>query len=618
MYKHFGKALLTMTVGLMLLTSCSPKSDTEEAASKYAPSFPPMVKFNAKDWQTNTKFEPIGDKRAKKGGTMTLIWSWPDFPPTIRGEGPNANLAALRELHDMVYDTLVKLHPETLEIMPCLANYWQIAKDKKTFRFKINPKAKWADGSEVTADDVVATWEHMVDSKIKDPYNNIFYGDNFEKPIIEDKYTIKLVTKKLNWRLFVDFGANMKIYPAKYIRIPGEDYLKKYQWKMVMGSGPYEMKRSDLQKGKSISLTRRKDYWAENEPMNIGLHNFDKLKWVVVRDETLQFEQFKKGDFDFYRETTARKWVQETDFDKVKKGWIQKRKIYTKKPQGFSGFIFNMRKAPFNDKRVRLAFCYLFNREKLMDQLFYNQYDFIDSYFPGSIWGNPDNEKIRFNPEKAAKLLADAGWTKRNKEGFLVDKNNKPFEINFEYGVQGLQRVFTVVVEDFKNAGIKINLKLIDTRTLLKKIDERNFILHYQSWTGEVFPNPESSWMSELADKNSSNNLPGFKNKRVDELCKKYNLTFDLKERIKLSKEIDNLIFNEHPYALGWYGPYTRILYFDKFGYPDTYFRKTLDGDERDAKSLWWLDESKEKILKDAIKNNKTLKAGKVEVKPWD
>jgi len=606
-----------LIIGLFFLFSCTNKVEEQETSVKYNPSFPELLQFNPTEWLTNNKYKPIGDKRAIKGGDLTLLWAWPDYPPTLRGEGPNANLAALKELHNLIYESLINLHPETLEVIPGLANYWQIASDKKTFRFRINPKAKWADGSEITADDVLATWEHLVDKAIKDPYTNILFGEKFEKPVIEDKYTIKLVTKELNWRLFVEFGAYMKIYPAKYIRIPGDEYLKKYQWKFVMGSGPYELKASDLIKDKSIALTRRKDYWSEKEPMNIGLNNFDKIKWVVVRDETLQFEKFKKGEIDVYRENTARRWVQETDFDKVKKGWIQKRKIYTKKPQGFSGFVFNMRKPPFNDKRIRLAFAYLFNREKLIDQLFFKQYEFIDSYFPGSIWANPDNPKIRYNPEKASALLAEAGWSKRNSEGILVDKNNKPFEIAFDYGSQGMQRVFTVVAEDFKKAGIKLNLKLIDTRTLIKKIDERNFLLHSQAWTADIFPNPESSWMSELADKDSNNNVAGFKNKKLDELCKQYNLNFDLDERIKLIREIDKIIFNEHPYALGWYANYTRILYFNKFGYPATYFKKTLEGDERDAKQLWWYDSEKEKALNEAMKNNKTLPVGEVIVKPW-
>jgi len=616
MHKNrFVKLLFITFFALLFMISCATeKTNSGGDNLNYNPTFPSLLQFNPNEWLTNKNYKPTGDKRAKRGGELVMTWT--EFPPTLRGEGPNSNLVTINELQSMVYETLVGLHPETLEFVPGLADYWQISPDKRTFRFRINPKAKWADGSEVTADDVLASYEHCVDKGIKDPYQNILYEGSYEKPVIEDKYTIKVTTKELNWRLFLYFGGSMKVYPAKYIRIPGAEYLKKYQWKMLMGSGPYDLKDSNVIKDKSITLTRRKDYWGDDDPMNAGLNNFDKLKWVVVRDEGIQFEKFKKGEIDYYIVSRAQEWIQETDFDKVKKGLIQKRKVYTKKPQGFSGFVFNMRKPPFNDKKVRLAFAYLFNRERLMDQLFFKQYDFLDSYYPSSVWGNPDNPKIRYSPQKASELLAQAGWAKRNAEGWLVDKNNKPFEVSFEYGAQTMQRVFTVIAEDFKKAGIKLNLKLIDPRTLLKKIEERNFILHYQNWGAIIFPNPESSWMSELADKNSNNNIPGFKNKRVDELCKTYNVTFDQNERVKLIREIDSIIFNEHPYALGWYANYTRILYQNKFGYPDTYFSKT--GDETGIKTYWWLDPDKEKTLNDTIKNNKTLPVGETMIKPWE
>ena len=612
--KNYFKIALVSTFSLAMI-SCGGTKDTVEENVNYKPSFPPMIKFNAKEWKTNNNYKPLGDPRAKKGGEFTM--AWPEFPATLRGEGPNSNQISISEMNGMVYETLIGIHPETLEFVPGLANYWDVSKDKRTFRFRINPKAKWADGSDITADDVLASWEHEVDKNIKDPYANILYEGSYEKPVIEDKYTIKVHTKELNWRLFMYFGGSMKIYPAKYIRIPGQEYLKKYQWKMVMGSGPYELKPGNMEKQKSLTLTRRKDYWGDSDPHSVGTNNFDRLKWTVVRDDELQFEKFKKGELDYYDVLKAQRWVQETDFDKVKKGWIQKRKIYTEKAKGFSGLVFNMRKAPFSDKKVRLAFAYLFNREKLINQLFYNEYDFLDSYYPGGVWANQGNEKIRYNPEKAAKLLADAGWKKRNKEGILVDKNNKPFELLFEYGDPSMKRIYTVVVEDYMKAGIKWELKLIDAKTLLKKIEERSFLLHHQNWGSITFPNPESSWMSELADQPSNNNLPGFKNKRVDELCKQYNVAFDQKERIKLIREIDGLIFNEHPYALGWGAPYTdRIMYYNKFGHPDTYFSKT--GYYSDMKSLWWLDPVKEKALKDAMQNNKSLPVGETIVKPWN
>ncbi|MBU2530989.1 MAG: extracellular solute-binding protein [Elusimicrobia bacterium] len=568
--------------------------------------------FNPAGWDSNNDFPLIGSPKAKKGGELRSFWT--SYPPTLRTEGPNSNLVTTSEIQGLIYESLVGLHPTTMEYIPGLADYWQISPDKRKFSFHINPKATWSDGSPVTAEDVVSTWEFRVREDIKDPYSVMIWGGSFEKPVAESKYVVSVKTKELNWRLFLYFGG-MAIYPAKETKgLTGEKYLEDYNWKMWMGSGPYELKPENIVKENSLFVTRRNDYWAENERRNIGQNNFDKMLWKVILDEELAFEKFKKGEIDYYVVSKAQRWLEECDFDKIKKGWMQKRKIFTQAPKGYSGFVFNMRKPPFNDKNVRKAFAYLFNRENLIDKLFFNEYDFIDSYYPGRDWGNSENTKIRYNPRRAAMLLKRAGWKTRNKDGWLINDKGEIFEIDLEYGSQSWNRIHKVIKEDIEKAGIKLNLKLIDARTLMKKVTERNFTLHYQSWGALLFPNPKSSWNSELAGPNT-NNIAGFKNKRVDELCEKYNLIFDRTEQKKLIKEIDGIIFKEHPYALGWYSNNSRILYENKFGHPKEYFSKI--GDYKDIKTMWWYDTAKEKALSEAIKNDKSLPIGETIQKPW-
>ncbi|MDT8285511.1 MAG: extracellular solute-binding protein [Elusimicrobiales bacterium] len=574
----------------------------------------PAAAFDPAGWETNRNFPLLGSPDAKKGGTLRYFWS--SFPPTLRTEGPNSNQSTTAEVHGLIYESLVGLHPETLEYIPGLADYWKISPDKRTFYFHINPKARWADGSPVTADDVVATWEFRVRKDIKDPYSNMIWGGSFEKPVAEGKDVVSVRTKEVHWRLFLYFGG-MAIYPAKEMgKLTGEKYLDEYNWKLQMGSGPYELRPEDVKSQQSVTMTRRKDYWGRNERANIGLYNFDRINWQLILDEELAFEKFKKGDLDYYVVNKAQRWVEETDFEKVKNGWIQKRKIFTDSPQGFGGFVFNMRKPPFDNRDVRKAFAYLFNRERLIDKLFFGEYTFIDSYFPGGIWANPENPKIRYNPRMARMLLARAGWKKRNKDGWLVNDKGEIFEITLEYGVPSFSRIHKVIQEDLARAGIKMNLKLLDYSTLIKKIGERNFTIHFQNWGGLLFPNPVSSWGSELADKKDNNNMPGFKSAEVDSLCKKYDLTEDRREQRRIIRRIDEIIFRAYPYALAWGSGFTRVLYYNKFGHPDTYFSKV--GDHRSITSLWWLDPAKEKKLEKAMETGERLPVGETVQRPWD
>ncbi len=115
----------------------------------------------------------------------------------------------------------------------------------------------------------------------------------------------------------------------------------------------------------------------------MGLNNFDELNFTVVRDENLVFEKFKKGELDISLINIARQWVEETDFDNVQRGLVQKRKIYNNPAQGCEGFAFNTRQAPLNDIRVRKALTLLLDRKTLLEKIMHNEYLPENSYYAG-------------------------------------------------------------------------------------------------------------------------------------------------------------------------------------------------------------------------------------------
>jgi microcin C transport system substrate-binding protein len=579
-------------------------------------------KFDPKEWKTNDHYPPLGDPRAKRDCKEPFVLRWRTFPPTLRTDGPNSRVLETDTIQGLLYETLIQIHPNTEEVIPCLATHWRNeideAKGTQTFWFRLDPRARFSDGSEVTAEDVHASWWHRTQEDREDPQRVMIYK-RFEEPEILDKYTVRVTTKELDWKLFIEFGQ-IRVYPKKYIKIPGKQYLEEYNWKFMIGSGPYIMKPEDLKKGESLTLTRRDDYWAENEPWAKNTYNFNKIKSVVVPDDEIYYQTFKKGELDHFLVTVAQKWVEEYPKEEiVRKGWVKRRKVFNRAPHGFMGLAFNMREKPFDDKRVRLAFCYLFNRERLMEKLFFNQYEMINSFMPGRDWGNEDeNAPIVYDPDEAAKLLAEAGYKTRDKDGFLVNAKGERLEVTFELGIPAFKRVFLVVKEDFEKGGIKFDIKEIDASTLLKKVSERQFKVHMQSLTGSLFPDLQDLFDSELADKNNNWNITGFKSPRFDELCKKYNRTFDLAEQKKIMREIDKLVYDEHCFALGWYARYNRILYWDRYGHPDSYLTKTVQDPEADMMSFWWYDSDRIAALDQARKDGKTLEQGEVDSHFWD
>jgi ABC-type transport system substrate-binding protein len=190
--KHATKTILALAVGVLL-------------------AGPAVASPDEAGWTTATDYPEIGAPNANRDSKKTHRIVWRDFPPTLRTDGPNSNLTTTRTVHDLMFESLIQIHPNTEEFIPFLANEWKIETDKKagtqTFSFKIDPKAKWADGSPVTAEDVHKSFWHRVQEDRSDPSNVLTFNEGFNEPVIVDERTIKVTTKKLNWRLFLYFGG---------------------------------------------------------------------------------------------------------------------------------------------------------------------------------------------------------------------------------------------------------------------------------------------------------------------------------------------------------------------------------------------------------------------------
>jgi microcin C transport system substrate-binding protein len=568
--------------------------------------------FKGEGWQTNTTYDLVGDPQAVKGGVFRQAMS--DFPTTLRYYGPNVS-AWNAWLQAMVYETLLGLHPTTMEYIPGLASHWQIGADKQTFRFRINPNARWSDGNPVVADDVVASWKLSVDKSLQDPARSIIF-EKFEQPVAESKYVVRVKAKTVSWRNFLDFSNSLYVYPAHVLKnITGDSYIREWNYKMLPGTGAYTVKEADVNKGKTIKVRRRTDYWAEKERRNVGTANFDEIQQITVRDRNLEFEMFKKGDLDWYFVNRAAMWVQELDFDTIKRGLVQKRKIFNHNPTGIQGFAMNTRREPFTDVRVRKALRHLFNREQMIEKLIFNEYLPMDSIFPGSVYENKNNEKIKFDPRKAVQLLEEAGWKDRDSAGRLV-RNGRPFNIEIIYADQAGERYLTIYQEDLRKVGITLNLRFVTFETLLKLLDERTFDMVSSAYTGEAFPNPEGNLLSRLADEKNTNNITGFKNKRVDEIITIYNKEFELAKRVQLLQELDGIFTNEHHWILEWTAPYQRMVYWNKFGQPKGIL--TAIGDYRDVPGLWWVDPERAQKLQQALGDPSiNLGEGKSDDRHW-
>ncbi|GIW71641.1 MAG: ABC transporter substrate-binding protein [Planctomycetota bacterium] len=568
----------------------------------YHPRFPPDLPFDPAAWQTGPPAPSVADPRARRGGTLRLAIQ--AFPPTVRTEGPNARLGFLSTIHGLVYEPLLGYDFYHDRYVPALATHWQIEQDRQTFRFRLDPRARWADGRPVTADDVLATFEHLRNPDRRDPTTARYYDELIESVRVLDRLTVEVRARERRWRSFLTV-AGTPIYPAAYIRMDGETYLKDWNWRLPPGSGPYELRRQDIDKERSLALRRRREWWREGvRPEARGMYNFDVIRWDVIKTRELMYQKFLADELDLYLVYAAQRWVQEIDREpRLRRGWIQKRRIYNQSPNGFGGYAFNMRTAPFDSRNVRLAFAHLFPRETLFEKYFFQQYEYTDSYFPGQKWARPDAARVRFDPEAARRLLAADGWIARDAHGYLVDAAGRRFpKLTLEISDPSAAslRIHELVKSTlWKEAGIELELKQLDYPSLLKKVWDHKFQLVYWHWTAGYFPEPEFLFHSRYAGEKQSNNLTGLALPEADALMDAYRYEFDPEVRLRQLQRLDALVFDTHHYALSWYAPYFRILYWDRFGQPPEYADRFL-GDLDNVLAYWWYDEARAAALERA------------------
>ena len=575
--------------------------------------------FTGEGWDSNFEFPAMGSADAVKGGKITMYV--PDWPANIRQAGQDWNTAFNYRANDLCMSRLVSTHPITLEYYPVLATHWKISEDKMTYWYRINPDARWSDGSEVTAYDIHATWKLRTDPTLLEPSSVVTYG-KMNEPEVLSKYMLKVTVNEESWKNFLYFSG-MAILPAKDIESAGnpEDergkaYLDEFNFKFTMSCGAYEVREEDINTGKSISIRRRDDWWAKDNPAFTGLNNIDEYRFIVVKDYNLAYEKLKKGEIDYYVVPKAEWWAKQIpELDQVKRGMIVPHKVFNDSPVGTAGMAINMSKAGLDDVRVRKALNHLNNRELKIEKLYYNEYVPLSSYYQGGLYQNPDNVLIEYDVEEAVRLLEEAGYSEFDDEGYRT-KDGRRLRLTLTYRSKASERGLTMFQESCREAGVKIDLQLLTPASAWKNLRAKEFELMSTAWGALVFPNPETSYHSRYATEPDNNNVTGFANARVDELCAEYDQTYDVNRRIEIIQEVDGIVYNEYPYVLDHFGPAQRVAFWNKFSMPDFGALRFVDAEE--LMYTWWIDPEKEAALEAAKADpSKNLEKLPIENRFW-
>ncbi|MDA9951123.1 extracellular solute-binding protein [Oligoflexaceae bacterium] len=559
-------------------------------------------------WQTNDSPPLFASDKAKKGGTFYSFLT--TFPLTLRNVGPDAN-GAFRYFYDRTTLTLTSRHPNTDEIYGVLAKSWAWGKDNKSAYYKIRKNAKWSDGKPVTADDFVYVLEFMRSKHLVAPWYNQYYTDHYDKVVKYDSHTIGIFLHKPNPE--IDLYADMAPVAKHFYHPLGKNYVKKYNWKTQVTTGAYAIDR--IKKGKSITIKRVKDWWGDSLPIFKNRFNVDKIVFTIVRDESLAFQKFLKGQIDAFSLLKPDYYHEKTNTSEFKKGYIDKLWFYTDKPESTMAFEINTAKPLLADINVRLGFAHAVNVEKVLDKVLRGDYERQQNTTSG--YGKLVNKTVKartYDLAKANSYFDKAGFTKRGADGIRM-KGTQRLSAKISYSSKSQTPRLVVMKQELKKAGFEANLHLIDGALGFKHHLEKKHDIAYTGWGAQTRPQYYGRFHSSNANKPQTNSFTNYANKDLDKLIEDYRSAQKIEDKISNAQKIQKHIADAAILVTLWEVPYSRLGYWRWWKFPEIPFTKTVDTYGFDPLDLLgantgglaWLDKDEKKKTKQAKKSGKTF-----------
>ena len=588
---------LTLITGIALAQSGTHAMTLYGEAAKYPAGF--------------THFDFVNPD-APKGGTLRLsgFGSFDSLNGFI-SRGTSAERLGL------IYDTLT-FHAldEPFTEYGLLAERIERAPDNTWVRFHLRDNARFHDGEAVTADDVVFTFNTLVEQGA--PFYRAYYGD-VKDVVADDRLSVTFHFHHGRNRELPLVIGQLPVLPEHYWA--GRDF-SRTTLDPPLGSGPYRISRVNA--GRNLTFERNPDYWGKDLAVNRGMYNFDQIVVEYYRDTGVALEAFKAGQFDFNQEVSARNWATGYDSPARRDGRIIQEEILNHSTQGMQGFVFNLRRAHFQDLRVRKAISLLFDFEWSNASLFHNAYTRSDSYFanselaatgtpddaelallepwrehlPASVfgpaWSAPRNDgsgMIRPRMREAYQLLLDAGWRIENDR--MVNAEGEPLRFEFLLVQADFERVLLPYKRNLASLGIDMVLRRVDVSQYINRLRSRDFDMVVSSYGQSNSPGNEQReyWHSSSADNPGSRNLMGLQDPAIDALVEGLIESDSREELITHTRALDRVLRAGHYIVPNFHTRYYRVAYWNKFAHPKQAPRYDL------GLFTWWIDPQRDAEL---------------------
>jgi microcin C transport system substrate-binding protein len=529
-------------------------------------------------------FEWVNPK-APKGGDLELvpplrITNFDKYNPfTLKGTAPPGTGLLFESLLTGTMD-------EPTTAYGLLAEDVEVAADGSAATFRLNPAARFHDGTPVTAADVKHSFDMLMSKQAAPQYRVVF--SDVRQAVVTGPRSVRFDFKRANAELPLMVGGLPVFSRAWGAGKPFDQIVMD----MPIASGPYKIGRLNF--GRDITYQRDPNYWARDLNVRRGRYNFDRITYKIYKDTTAQTEAFKAGEFDYLRTFSAREWARTYVGKKFDSGELVKAELPTKNAGDFQGFLINTRREKFKDPRVRQALGLAFDFEWMNRQMMYNAYTRVRGFFNASDFEakglpGPDELKVleplkedlperiftqevplppstnppgslRENLRKARDLLAAAGWTYR--DGALRNAKGEPFTLEY-LDSGGGERLVAPYFQALAKLGIEGEYRRADFALIRKRLDVFDFDLFTVRIPGSEAPGAEllDRFGSQSADTEGSSNLIGVKDPAIDALVSLAVSSRTRPELVARVRALDRVLRHNYFVVPQWYSSTFRIAY---------------------------------------------------------
>jgi microcin C transport system substrate-binding protein len=560
---------------------------------------------------------------APRGGSVrrAAVGTYDNFNMVI--DGVKGDLAQGIEL---IYDPLMVLSlDEVASAYGLIAEAASYPDDFSWVSFQLRRAARWHDGRPITPEDVIYSLNAF---KKLHPQYATYYRHVVHAEKVGDR-EVRFQFDVAGIRELPQIIGQLTVLPRHWWEGKGKSgrqrSISETTLEVPLGSAAYQIK--DFEADRYIAYERVADYWGENLPVNTGTSNFDELRFDYFRDPTVAFQAFKAGALDWRTENAAKNWAAGYDFPAVVEGRVVTEKFPVRNIGTMQAFALNLRRPKFGDHRVRRAFNFAFNFERINQELFYGEYSRIRSYFDGTelacsglpqgreleilqsvrspvppevfttpYW-NPvtsGNEAERANLLEATNLFAQAGF--RIEDLDLIDPHTGlQMTVEFLIGDKDLERVILFYQPALERLGMKVAVRLVDDIQYVDRLRQWDFDIVVASWEESLTPGNEQRdyWGSRAADEGGSRNIVGIKDAAVDTLIEHIIFADTRDELVAAAKALDRVLLWNHFVVPQWTLFDDRTARWDRFGGPKHLPKYGLSA----FPALWWWDADKAEKL---------------------